>query len=180
MDDVRVLVEAAAGGDAGAWRELVRRYERLVWHMARLEGLDEIDARDAAQATWLRLVEHLAGLREPERLASWLAITGRREAVRLRTRSRRLRPTDPWELPDEPSGEQVEADVLEQERSKALLAALGRLSTACQALIRLLICETSYEDISVALGIAVGSIGPTRARCLARLARDDELRAVVR
>jgi len=180
MDDVRALVAAAARGDAAAWRELVRRYERLVWHMARLEGLDEVEAKDAAQTTWLRLVEHLDNLRQPERVGAWLAVTARREAARIRTRNRRLQPTDPWELPEEVSDEQPDLQAIDSERSRTLWAALTRLSKRCQALIRLLLCETSYQDISLALEIPVGSIGPTRARCLARLGGDDALGDVVR
>src|SRR6266550_245386 len=76
------LLEAAAGGDQDAWNTLVERYSRLVWAVARGHRLSQADAADVTQATWLRLVEHLDGIKEPERLGAWLATTARREALR--------------------------------------------------------------------------------------------------
>ncbi|HZG95557.1 MAG TPA: sigma-70 family RNA polymerase sigma factor, partial [Mycobacteriales bacterium] len=77
------LVRAAADGDQRAWNALVDRFSRLVWAVARQHRLSEADAGDVAQATWLRLVENLASLREPEAVGGWLATTARREALRV-------------------------------------------------------------------------------------------------
>ncbi|MGL5828075.1 MAG: RNA polymerase sigma factor, partial [Angustibacter sp.] len=88
---VEVLLCQAAQGQAAAWDELVRRFERLVWSIARSYRLTPADAGDAVQTTWLRLVEHLGGIKEPERLGAWLATTTRRESLRIVSRRRRER-----------------------------------------------------------------------------------------
>jgi RNA polymerase sigma factor (sigma-70 family) len=86
---VAELLQRAAAGSQDAWDEIVRRYERLVWSVARAHRLDAADAADAVQTTWLRLVEHLGAIHEPDRLAAWLATTARRESLRLAGRRRR-------------------------------------------------------------------------------------------
>ncbi len=86
---VTELVRLAADADQAAWRELVRRYRTLVWAVAREHRLDASDAADVSQATWLTLAEQLPRLREPERLAGWLATTARRESLRILTVLRR-------------------------------------------------------------------------------------------
>src|SRR5690242_5380626 len=93
--DLRVasMVEAAARGETGAWDALVDRFSPLVWSVARAHRLGEADAADVYQTTWLRLLEHLRDLREPERLGSWLGTTARRESLRLRRERARVAPT---------------------------------------------------------------------------------------
>jgi RNA polymerase sigma factor (sigma-70 family) len=165
------LVRAAASGDQGAWDALVSRYVGLVWATARSYRLEDADAADVVQTTWLRLVEHLDRLRDPSAVGSWLATTARNEALRvIRVRSREVA-TD--EL-DEPADDSPpEMALLAGERDLAVRAAFELLRERCQALLRLLAMDEppSYEEISAALDMPIGAIGPTRSRCLEQLRR---------
>src|SRR4051812_31229099 len=98
MAEVAELVRAAADGDQVAWDELVDRYNGLVWSVARSHRLSSVDASDVVQTTWLRLVEYLGRLQDPERVGAWLATTARRESLRTLRQSARLLPTE--ELPE--------------------------------------------------------------------------------
>lgn len=171
MSEVAQLVRAAADGDQASWDRLVERYTALVWSVVRAHRLSGADAADAVQTTWLRAVEHLDRLREPDRLGAWLATTARHESLRaIRLASRQV-PTD-MDLVAEPVDDApIEAHLLEHERDRALWTALGRLGERCRVLLRMLVAEPppSYEEIGAALEMPIGSIGPTRGRCLARL-----------
>src|SRR3954469_8464622 len=169
MSDVAELVRAAAEGDQDAWNGLVDRFNGLVWSVARSHRLPAADAADVVQTTWLRLVEHLDRLQDPERVGAWLATTARRESLRALRHSARQMPTE--ELPETPTDAQVGSAVLEAERDQALWKAFGGLSERCQSLLRILVADPppSYEEIASALDMPIGSIGPTRARCLERL-----------
>jgi RNA polymerase sigma factor (sigma-70 family) len=167
------LVAAAAGGDQGAWDCLVERYGRVVWAVARSHRLSDADAADVSQTTWLRLVEHIDRIHEPERLGGWLATTAQRESLRLLRYSRREVPfLDEAEEPGSPDLD-PEAQAVARDEGAELRAAYATLSERCQALLRVVAVTPlgSYAEISAALGIPVGSIGPTRSRCL------DQLRA---
>lgn len=168
---VAALVHAAAAGDEAAWNRLVDTYAGLVWAIARSHRLDDADAADTAQATWLRLLEHLGDLHDPDRVGAWLATTARRECLRvLRTGNRQLPyGDDPPESVDPGPG--IEDALLTGERDAALWTAFGRLRGSDRALLRLLMADPqpSYEEISAALDMPIGSIGPTRARALERL-----------
>lgn len=171
--DVADLVRRAAEGQQPAWDELVRRFAGLVWGVARQCGLGEADAADVSQVTWLRLVEHLRRLREPERLAGWLAVTARRESYRISGRKGKELPVG--DVIDLTPGRAAAADamLIANERDIALWSLLGALPESCQPLMRLLMADPppSYAEISTTLGIPIGSIGPTRQRCLERLRR---------
>lgn len=176
-DDVAQTVRAAAAGDQHAWDMLVDRYAGLVWSVIRGHRLSGADAADASQTTWLRLVEHAAGLKDPGRVGAWLATTARRECLRtLRCSGRQIPMGDDLPEPecDEPA---VDAELLRSERDTELWAAFGRLPQRDQLLLRMLTAEpaASYEEISASLDMPIGSIGPTRARCLERLRREREL-----
>lgn len=167
------LISRAGGGDQQAWRDLVNRYANLVWSVARSHRLDHADAADVCQTTWLRLAEHLGSLREPSRLPGWLATTARRESLRVIAGRRR---ETPGALPDEPDPDPAagpETLVLIEDRDNRLWQAFGGLSERCQQLLRILSSapELSYAEVGVVLGIPVGSIGPTRGRCLESLRR---------
>ncbi len=169
--DVAGLVRAAAAGNEPAWNRLVETYAGLVWAVARSHRLSDADAADVAQATWLRLLEHLDDLRDPERVGAWLATTARRECLRLmRAGHRQLPCGDDLPEPVDPGGS-VDDALLTGERDAALWAAFGRLRPSDQALLRLLAADPqpSYGEVSAALDMPVGSIGPTRARALERL-----------
>ena len=169
MAEVAELVHAAAKGDKAAWDALVDRYNGLVWSVARSHRLSTVDASDVVQTTWLRLVEHLGRLQDPERVGAWLATTARRECLRTLRQSARQVPTE--ELPEVVTDAQLDAALLAQERDRALWQAFGGLSERCQGLLRILVADPppSYEEVSSALDMPIGSIGPTRQRCLDRL-----------
>jgi RNA polymerase sigma factor (sigma-70 family) len=167
------LVERARRGDQDAWDALTTRFTNLLWSIARGMRLGEVDAADAVQTTWLRLVEQLDAVREPEHLAGWLAITVRRECLNLLRRGRRTLPLgddDLFAAADDLTPAPDEALLL-AERDAALWRGFARLTPRCQLLLRVLMADPppTYEVVSAALGMRVGSIGPTRQRCLAHL-----------
>ncbi len=169
------LVHAASTGDQRAWEALVHRFGGLVWSIARAHGLNGADAADVSQTTWLRLVEYLHRLHDPGRIGTWLATTARHEALRtLRRAGRQLPVADEAKLePAEHLVETPEANLLASERSAILWRAFVRLPPGCQRLLRVLMADPAptYQEVGVALGMPVGSIGPTRGRCLERLRR---------
>ena len=175
--DAGVLVRAAARGDERSWNALVDRYSGLVWAIARNHRLSASDCDEVFQTTWLRLVEHVDRLQDPAKVGGWLATTARHESLRLLRRSGRQIPMGD-ELP-EPAAQDASPDeeMLRSERDRALWAAFARLPERDQALLRLLTADPapSYEEIGRALNMPVGSIGPTRARCLERLRREADL-----
>ena len=173
-EDARALVAAAAGGDAVAWETLVERYSGLMWSVARSFRLGTADAADAVQTSWLRLLEHLDRIEDPERLPAWLATTTRRECLRLLRRGRREAPADEEGVADMPDdAAPLDAALLLEERDAALWRAFERISYRCQGLLRVLMASPppSYLEVSAALDMPIGSIGPTRQRCLEQLRR---------
>jgi RNA polymerase sigma factor (sigma-70 family) len=176
------LVERAAAGDQAAFDELVERFAPLVWRIARSYRLSTADAGDVSQTTWLRLVEALDRIREPERLGAWLVTTAKREALATIRRRDRLVPdadlsaVEP-EVPGRvPSVAPTGSDGLEAAETRvAVLEAWATLPERCRGLLTLLLADppVPYEEISASLTMPIGSIGPTRQRCLARL-RDHE------
>jgi RNA polymerase sigma factor (sigma-70 family) len=173
------LVAAAAIGNQEAWDALVDRFGGLVWSIARAHRLGDADAADVSQTTWLRLVEHLGRLRDPESVGAWLATTARHECLRLIRQAGRfladdsaLDLADPDPLPD--------ALLVSGEREVALWRAIEALGERCRSLIRVLMADPapSYEEVAAALDMPVGSIGPTRARCLDQLRRRPEIAGI--
>ncbi len=166
------LVAAAAAGDSAAWDALVGQYSGLLWSIARGFRLSTADAGDAVQTTWLRLVENLDRIEDPSRLPGWLATTVRRECLRLLKRGGRERLSADDDLPDlADDADPLDTHLLTQERDAALWVAFARLPERCRVLLRALLASapTSYAEISAALGLPIGSIGPTRGRCLDQL-----------
>jgi RNA polymerase sigma factor (sigma-70 family) len=174
------LIVAASEGDEGAWSAIVDRFEGLVWATTRAHRLSQAEAADVTQTTWLRLIENLDRIKEAERLGAWLATTARRECLRyIRLRGRELQIEDDSFF-EAPSEERVEARMIVRERDAALRRAFARIGERCQALLRLLSAPDppSYEEIGAALGMPIGAIGPTRARCLDKLRRSPELAGI--
>ena len=171
--EVRELVSLAAAGDRQAWEALVTRYERLVWSVARSHRLGDADAGDVFQTTWLRLVEHLDKLRNPDALSGWLATTARNECLRVLRHQARQIPTADDNIPEQPVPTQIDDALLAAERDAELWEAFASLSARCQALLRMLASDPppTYEEVSAALEMPVGGIGPTRRRCLESLRR---------
>jgi RNA polymerase sigma factor (sigma-70 family) len=178
----RELVMDAAGGNQGAWDALVDRFGNLVWSIARAHNLTDADAADVSQTTWLRLVENLERIRDPERVGSWLASTARHECLRVLRRAGRAIPVaDDIELDAESPAPPLDSSLLTTERDTALWRAFAKLGERCRMLLRLLMADppASYEEISAATGSPVGSIGPTRARCLEQLRRHGAVAGIV-
>lgn len=170
--DVTVLVKSAAAGDQAAWDALVARYTNLLWSVARGYRLDRGDAADVVQVAWLRLVEHLPRLRDPERVGAWLATTVRRECLQVIAHRRRGVTVDDEVFDRLPgAAEPVDASLLADEEVRELWATFARIPERCQRLLRILMADPppSYAEVADVLDMPVGSIGPTRARCLDRL-----------
>jgi RNA polymerase sigma factor (sigma-70 family) len=171
VDDA-ALVVAAAAGDTRAWAQLVERYDSLVWAVARSFRFTATDAADVVQTTWLRLVEHLDRIEQGDRVSAWLVTTARRECLTLvRRQSRQAPPALASVDLVEDDGPPPDHALLAGERERAVWVAFARLSERCQRLLRLLVADPAptYEDVGLVMDMPVGSIGPTRGRCLERL-----------
>jgi len=166
------VVLAAGAGDREAWEALVLRYGSLVRSRVRAFRLQEADAQDAMQETWLRLAENIRRLRDPECLPGWLATTARRECLRLLQHSPQAVLAEAKTVADPAPG--PEQQVLEAETVREVRDGLATLSPHG----RMLLCELFAEDrppyaeIAQRSGMAVGSIGPKRARLLTQLRRN--------
>jgi RNA polymerase sigma factor (sigma-70 family) len=171
--DVARLVHGAGAGDTRAWGRLIDRYGRLIWSITREFRLPESDAADVSQTTWMRFVEHIDRLEHPDRVGSWLAATARNECLRCLASRRRLVLAHEDMVLDcsAEQGPEIDEALLAAERAAVVRAAVARLPRRWQRLMELLMADppVSYAQISVELGLPVGSIGPTRGRCLARL-----------
>ncbi len=185
MDDgdnpVPRLVRAAANGDEQAWQEIVTRYGSLLASVIRRFRLTAAETQDVAQTVWLRLVEHLDGIREPRALPMWIVTTTRREALRCLADRRRAVPYDPLDPAGlAPPADETEpaAGLIRAERHAALLAGLAELPARQRELLLLLMEDPplSYHQISRRTGIPVGSIGPTRGRAMDRLRQTPAVR----
>jgi RNA polymerase sigma factor (sigma-70 family) len=177
------LVARARNGDQQAWDALIERYAPLVWSICRRYRLDRADAEDVAQTVWLRLVDQLNRLREPDALPGWLATTTRRECVQVLDTAHKTDTLglvlDAGNIPD-PQAAAAEQELLAAERRAALREAFAGLPPYCQRLLALLIQDppVSYAEISTRLGISVGSITPIRSRCLDKLRRHSAIAAL--
>jgi RNA polymerase sigma factor (sigma-70 family) len=171
--DVTRLVRRAANGDPRAWEQLIDKYGRLIWSITTGFKLVESDAADVFQTTWMRLIEHIDRIEHADRVGSWLAATARNECLRLLATRKRLvlvHENDSFDgpVPHEP---QVDEALLAAERAEVVREAMTHLPRRWQRLMEMLMSDppASYAEISDELGLPVGSIGPTRGRCLARL-----------
>jgi RNA polymerase sigma factor (sigma-70 family) len=177
------LVTRARTGDKQAWDALVERYAPLIWSICRRHRLGGPAAADVSQDVWLHLLDHLGSLRNPAALPGWLATTTRRECGRVARAARGPLAAgydlDGGSLPDD-RADTAEQELLAAERHAALREAFGDLPADCQRLIALLTVDPPlpYAEISARLGIPVGSIGPTRRRCLDKLRRHQAIAAL--
>lgn len=156
-------------GDLQRMNELVDMLSPLLWHTARSQGLSQSGAEDVVQTAWLRLVENAARISEPQAVMGWLLVTVKRESWRVVKDSGRVAGEVPAEIVDTTPGPAALAVLSEQ--SGALWDHFRRLTPRCQALLRVIAFadKPDYAAISEALGMPLGSIGPTRGRCLAKL-----------
>ena len=173
--DTESLVAAAAAGEPFAWKQLIDRYAVLIRTVCRSHRLCDADADDVAQLTWMLAVEHIGRLRDPDRFGAWVGTTARHECLAVLRGRKRLVPTsDEIAQPLFAAHVDPEETELAAERRDAVRRALGALPPRQQTLLRLLHAESepSYDEIGSALGMPVGSIGPTRGRALERLRRE--------
>jgi len=163
------LLENAAGGNESAWREIIDRFSPLVVTICRGYGITGPDAEDVAGSVWLRLVTKLGTIREPDALPGWLRTTVRNECRTLLRHTSRQIPTD-TELIGGAVDAEVDSSLIGAERRAAVRDAVERLPARDLELLSMLFADPPkpYKEISSTLGIPVGAIGPTRARCLAR------------
>ncbi|GAA0831954.1 RNA polymerase sigma factor [Streptosporangium amethystogenes subsp. fukuiense] len=175
-------IEAVLAGDQAAWDALVTRFTGALWSAVRAYDLNPADAADAVQGTWLRLLESLHTIRDPDRIGPWLFTTAKREASLLRRRHRGERlVADPVDaeracVDTEPADAgHVHADpalaVLTADESRRLWQAVDRMPEPCRSLFRLMATapDAGVRQLAGRLGMPSGSYGPTRGRCLNRL-----------
>jgi RNA polymerase sigma factor (sigma-70 family) len=172
---VAALVAAASRDDQRAWQELVSRFNGMIAAVGRRHGLSPADVSELQQTTWLRLVENLQRIRQPERIGGWLATTARRESLLLLRRAARYTAGADQMLANMPSLDVPDPDAgpLAEEREAAVRAAWTKLKPRCREMLSLLTKDDAmpYKDLARLLNIPVGSIGPTRGRCLEHLRR---------
>lgn len=186
-EDDTALVARCVAGEAAAWTALVHRYKRLVYAVARRARLDDAAVADVFQTVFARLIEHLPRLRQPERLHAWIVTTAKREALLQRRSAERttsLTRTDD----DGEAGQGAQADVvddaalpdemlMELQEANRVRNALDRLDGRCRDLLMLLFGDHDgerdgdlpYDEVSRRMAMPIGSIGPTRSRCLEKL-----------
>jgi RNA polymerase sigma factor (sigma-70 family) len=168
-DDVCAIWAAAKAGRPGGWQALTARYSGLVYSVIRSFGLQSADVADVYQNTWLRLFENADSIREPRGLGGWLVTTARRECLAQITRDRRGPvPTDQSVLTELAACSESPEDVVLGKAARAEVRhAVDCLPSNRRHLILALYKdEASYDEISSTFGMAIGSIGPTRARCM--------------
>jgi RNA polymerase sigma factor (sigma-70 family) len=181
---VIALVARVGDGEQEAWDELIERYAPLVWSICVRYQLSRPDIDDVGQSVWLLLVEQIGNLREPAALPGWLATTTKRECLRVLRAARRhdhaaLPPED--QMPPDTPDSMIEQEIIKAEHDAALRAALAELPPVCHELLSMLISDPApaYAEVSERLGMAIGSIGPARARCLERMRRSPHLVTVL-
>ncbi len=174
MQDDAKLIQACLADDQQAWNTLIERYGRLVYSIPARLGLAPADADDVFQVVWGIVLRRLETLRDESRLSAWLIRTTYRESWRRAKQARRGPSLD--DVPgDPPSNEEpMEEEVLRWERQQIVRRGLSELDERCRDLLTALFLDQespSYEEIAERLGMKVGSIGPTRARCFKSLER---------
>ncbi|HET6298480.1 MAG TPA: sigma-70 family RNA polymerase sigma factor [Kribbella sp.] len=170
-ENIHGIVRRAAEGDENAWNYLIDKYSSLLWWTARGFRLTNEQAADVVQVTWLRLVENIGRIRDPERLSAWLLTTARRRCIDELNAAGRERPLDDHHLDVASHEDGPEECALRHEPREAVRKALRRLPQSQQRMLLLLAASPplSYQEISTRLGIPIGSIGPSRGRALRRL-----------
>lgn len=184
-DELARLVAGALDGHEAAWTALVERLERVVWKSVNMMTFDREIRNDAFAATWLRLAERLDSIREPEKLPGWLATTACNE-VRQIGRQQARQPTGLGDTGTDESGGGLgalldtvpgdlgehEAGLVADEEAHRVRAAFARLDQGCREIITVLVMADpppAYDEASELLGRPVGSLGPTRKRCLDKM-----------
>ncbi|MEO3873090.1 sigma-70 family RNA polymerase sigma factor [Nonomuraea sp. B12E4] len=158
------LLLAAGDGDRSAWDALESRFGPRMWAVARACGLSPADAADAVQGSWLRLLQQLESIRDPARVGAWLMTTVRHESLLL---LRKERPgISSFEVVDDPDPASA---VLEADGRRLLWKTVSTLQEPCRTLLQLVAIDLGSQQMASRLGVPIGSVGPTRARCLEKL-----------
>jgi len=168
-----VLFGAFQAGDEAKMADLVALLTPILWHTVRAQNVDQAAAEDVLQTTWLALVRGAASIADPKAVLQWLLVTAKREAWRVVKAERRVQPQDFEDDADELGAIEPspESEVLGAAGNARLWDHVGQLSDRCRELLRVIAFadRPDYAAIAAALGMPIGSIGPTRGRCLAKL-----------
>jgi len=171
-DDTR-LVKECLGGNQEAWSSLVDKYKALIYSIPVKYGLPSQEAADVFQSTCLELLARLPELREPRALPKWLMQVTHHECYRLKRQGQRVISRDGNDALPEPETPAIAETLLQQTQAEQLLReAMSALTPQCRRLVEMLFFEASprpYTEVAAALGLAVGSIGFTRQKCIERL-----------
>lgn len=169
------LIEASRKGDSRAWQTLVERYQRLIYTIPRRAGLDENRASEIFQRVFAKLVANIHRIEQPERIQAWLVTTAKRETYRMVDKEKRFASaggdiSEQESLPDHAA--LPDEMVMQLEEQNSVRLAVETVGDKCRRLLTLLFYQKEplpYSDVARELGIAEGSIGPTRARCLQKV-----------
>jgi RNA polymerase sigma factor (sigma-70 family) len=171
--DDRRLVKKCLGGDQEAWSSLVDKYKALIYSIPVKYGLPPQEAADVFQSTCLELLARLPELREPRALPKWLMQVAHHESYRLKRQSQRVVSRDGNADLPEPETPAIAESLVEQTQAEQMLReAMSALTPQCRRLVEMLFFEATprpYTEVAAALGLAVGSIGFTRQKCIERL-----------
>jgi RNA polymerase sigma factor (sigma-70 family) len=173
-DTDRKLITACRRGDERAWENLIARYERLVFSIARRHGLSTDDAADVTQKVFIILLQSMDRVPDDVNLGGWLTTVARRHTWRAMTRLGRELPGEKEDIAESDTllGRQTSDPIDRWEMLQTVHDALNRLSKRCRRLLLALYfdpTEPPYAEVARRLNMPVGSIGPTRARCLTKL-----------
>ena len=175
------LLSRAGSGDPAAWEEIVRRYSKLVFSKVRSFRLQEADAHDAVQATWLRLAENWRSVQHPEHLSGWLATVASRECLHILRQAKRA-PTPTDTVADDVADPSMgpEQHVIDAQTAQAVRNLVAELPPRRRTLLRALFTDNPrpYAEVAHRTGLPIGSIGPTRARTLQQLRRTADERGL--
>lgn len=163
------IVTRAGSGDEEAWESLVTRMSPLLWTVAKSFRLDEALARDVCQTVWVKLIESIGTIRRPDRIQAWLVTTCKREALRVKQAQAMLEPIEVPEIPtDTPD---IDSQLIGDDDRRMVANAYARLDSRCRELLRLFAINPplGYREIAETMGVAIGSVGPIRQRCVQRL-----------
>jgi RNA polymerase sigma factor (sigma-70 family) len=181
-------IAALMQSDEQAWSALIERHQHIIDAVCRRYRLRPEDAADVSQTVWMKAIDNLDRIREPRAMPGWIKTTAMRAACTVLRSRDRLTLVDVSEdnsadwspLAPAPSSSEVDARMLHAERRAAVRDGLADLTESHRALLSLLVADPpiTYQQISDQLGLPVGSIGPTRARCLRKLAATPSIRAL--
>jgi RNA polymerase sigma factor (sigma-70 family) len=174
-DDTRLVKECLAGNEE-AWSLLIDKYKALIYSIPSKYGLPSHESADVFQSTCMELLTRLPELREPRALPKWLMQVAHHQCYRLKRQQQRLvsRDAEP-NLPDPETPAIAESLVQQTQEEQMLREAMGGLTPQCRRLVELLFFETPprpYTEVAAELGLALGSIGFTRQKCIERLRRN--------